>query len=184
MVNPEVIFEKVMDWANNRLRVYVDGISGALSLLVGGNAVSATNPLPVGDNWRASLVSSETSNDSDVTMTVPASTEYQLLTIWVELVTTATVGDRQIEIQFTDASDDVIAQVQAGIVQAASLTRNYLFALNVADLTAFRDTSFLTTPLPCMVLPAGYKIRVYDNNAVDAAADDMVIQMVVNSRTV
>ena len=138
----------------------------------------------VADTWRASLVAEETADDSDKTLTVPASTEYQLLSVWVELTTTADVGDRQLEVQIQDSAGDVIAQVQAGIVQAASLTRNYLFALNVPDLTAFRDTSFLMSPLPCLVLPAGYKVRVFDNNAVAAAADDMVVQMMVNSRAV
>lgn len=112
------------------------------------------------NTWRATLTSSETSNDSDVTLTVTTSQEWQPMSIWVELVTTATVGNRQIEISITDASNDVLLAIQAGAVQAASLTRNYLFAIGAADLTSFRDTAYLMTPLPALVLPAGYKIRV------------------------
>lgn len=134
---------------------------------------------------RATLQADETANDSDKTIAVSASVEWEIMTIWVELITTATVGNRQIVIEFQDNSSDVIGQIRAGAVQAASLTRNYMFgqALGV-DLTSFRDTSFLMTPLPKIILPAAYIVRVYDNAAVDAAADDLVIQMMVMERSI
>ena len=105
--------------------------------------------------------------------------------IWVELTTTATAGDRQIVVQLQDAANDVIGEWRAGAVQAASLTRNYIFAPANADLTAFRDTDWIMTPFPpTIILPAGFQVRVYDNNAVDAAADDMVVQLMVARRIV
>lgn len=134
--------------------------------------------------WRSALVSSETTNDSDITLTVTAGQEWQLLSIWVELVTTATVGNRQLSVVITDAADDVIARIDAGAVQAASLTRNYLFAVGVARELGFVNTAYLQVPLVPWILPAGYKIRVYDSTAVDAAADDMVVQMLYAYRTV
>lgn len=136
------------------------------------------------DGWIATLQSEEALNDSDKTFTVPAGTEWELSTISVELVSTATVGNRQMEIRITDGSDDVIGRVRAGIVQAASLTRNYMFGVGLPDLAAFRDTDLLMTPLPALVLPAGYKIRVLDKAAIDAAADDMDVQMMVKARLV
>ena len=46
----------------------------------------------------------------------------------------------------------------------------------LADLTAFRDTDYLMTPLPpTLILRAGDQLRVYDNNNV-AGTDDMVVQ--------
>jgi hypothetical protein len=52
-------------------------------------------------------------------------------------------------------------------------------------LTAFRDTTFLMTPIPpTILLPAAYIIRVYDSAAVAAAADDMVVQLMVARRAV
>jgi len=116
---------------------------------------------------------------------VPVGYEYQVLWIWIELTTTATVGDRQLQVDLRDAADDVIGQVRVGAVQAASLTRYYMLGPALADLGAFRDTDYLMTPLPPTVfLPAGYDIRIFDNNAVAAAADDMVIQMQVARRPV
>jgi hypothetical protein len=135
--------------------------------------------------WDVVTVSDETADDSDKTITVPARYEYQVLWIWIELTTTATVGDRQLQIDLRDAADDVIGQVRVGAVQAASLTRYYMLAPALADHGAFRDTDYLMTPLPPTVfLPAGYDIRIFDNNAVAAAADDMVVQMQVARRPV
>lgn len=131
------------------------------------------------DEYEIVLQAEETANDSDKAFTVPAVKTWQILSIWIELITTATVGDRQIEVLIRDGSDDTIMQLQAGIVQAASATQYYLFAPGIGDLTALRDSSYLTTPIPPLVLPAGWDIRIWDNNAVDAAADDMVVQMMV-----
>jgi len=142
----------------------------------------STSPVPVIDTWTVTLVSDETAADNDKTITVPAGTEYQVLWIWVECTSTASVGDRQLEIDFRDATDDVIGQVRPGVVQAASLTRYYMFAPALADLTDFRDTDYLMTPLPpTTFLSAGQDIRIFDNNNVNPG-DTLVIQMQVAAR--
>ncbi len=125
------------------------------------------------------LQADEGANDSDKTFTVPAERIWVISSIWVELVSTATAGNRQMALEIQDASNDVVAEIRAGAVQAASLTRKYLFSVTAVDLIGFRDTDWLSTPLPYLLLPAGFQVRVFDNNAVDAAADDMVVQMMV-----
>jgi len=136
--------------------------------------------------WAVASLSDETADDSDKTFTVPAAKEYQILWIWVEFTSTATAGNRQLVIELQDAAGDVIAQAaRAGVIQAASLSRNYLFAPAVADMVTFRDTDYTTCPIPPTVfLGAGQKIRIYDKAAVAAAADDMIVQMQVASRSV
>ena len=95
------------------------------------------------------------------------------------------MGDRQIVIEIQDSGTDVIGQVRANVVQAASLTRYYMFAASLANLDDFYDTDWLMTPLPPgLILQGGDILRVYDNNAVDAAADDMVVQAQYASRAV
>lgn len=121
----------------------------------------------------------ETANDSDKTFTVPANTLWTPLHIWVELTTTSTVGNRQMALQFRDASADVIGEVRAGLVQAASLTYKYSFYVGALDLTSLRDTDFLSTPIPFFPLPEAFDVRVYDKTAVAVAADDMIVQMMV-----
>ena len=150
--------------------------------------VSSTPGAPIitSDNWRVSLVSDEVLNDSDkVVYTCPADTEAQVLWIWIEFTTTADQGDRQIVVQVQDAANDVIGEWRAGAVQAASLTRYYMFAASMADLMAFRDADWLMTPLPPgTLLQEGDQLRVYDNNAVAANADDMIVQVQIATRTI
>lgn len=131
------------------------------------------------DGWTVATISSTAINDSDKTFAVPANFTRHILGIWVEFTSTAAVGDRQLVIEVQIAGPDVTAQwARAGAVQAASLTRYYEFAPGLADLTAFRDTDYLTTPIPVTsILKAGDVLRVYDNNAVAAAADDMIVHI-------
>lgn len=152
----------------------------------GGVIVSGITELFQSLNWSIASLDNETADNSDKTFTVPTAKEYQILWIWVEYTSTATAGNRQLCIEIQDAAGDVIAQAaRVGTVQTASLTRNYLFAPAAADLLAFRDTDYITTPLPpTLFLSAGQKVRVYDKAAVAAAADDMVVQMQVATRSV
>jgi len=136
------------------------------------------------NTWDLQLQAEETADDSDKLFTVPAGRIWQVMWIWIELTSTATVGDRQIEVLIRDSADDTVMQLQAGVTQAASLTYNYLFAPGMPDLGALRDSTYLTTPLPpTLILPAAYDIRIYDNNAVAAAADDMIIQMMIGEQS-
>lgn len=153
----------------------IPGKTQVSSVPVGGMPVYITE-----DNWSFTLVSDETVDDSDKTFTVPAATTYQILWIWVEYTSTAVAGNRQLEIQILDSGADVIGEYRVSVVQAASLTRYYMFAPALADLLGFRDTDYLMTCIaPTTFLPAGYALRVWDNNAVDAAADDMIVQIMV-----
>lgn len=142
-------------------------------------------PAVVTDQWRVSALSDLTLNDNDKTFTVPANTEYQILWIWVEFTSDGNAGDRQLEIEVQNSGADVVANwARAGIVQITGLTRNYLFAPAVADLTIFRDTDYLSNPIPgTPFLKAGDILRVFDNNNV-AAGDDMIVHIQIASRTV
>lgn len=140
--------------------------------------LNVTATIATNTEWTIALESDETLNDSDKTITVPANQLWQILGIRVEFTSTAVVGDRQLAVQWRDDADDIIGEVIPGLVQAASLTYNYQFAPALADLLAIRDSSYLMTPFPPTVfLPATYDLRIWDNNAVDAAADDMIIQL-------
>lgn len=138
--------------------------------------------LEAGSAWEPDLQAEETANDSDKTFTVPASTEWIVKWLWVELTSSVTAGNRQLCVQILDDAADVIAEIRAGAVQAASLTRYYTFSPHVTELTSFRDTDYLSTIMPEWRLPTGYGLRIYDKAAIDAAADDMVVQMMVDAR--
>lgn len=131
--------------------------------------------------WREATQQANVALDnSSKTFTVPAGKSWRLNSVYVKLVSTATVGNRQMEVKLQDASGNDLLIMRAGAVQAASLTRFYMFAAGLPDLTAFRDTDLLTNPLPTeVVLPEGFKIVVRDKAAIDAAADDMDVRILV-----
>lgn len=143
----------------------------------------AAGRLIPGVPFSASLQADVTDNDSDKVFTVPATTEWEVRSIFIKLVSSGTAGNRQITVQFRDGSDNVVMEMRAGIVQTASLTRYYQYGIDLPYQTTFVSTDLLLSPLPKdIILPAGYDIRIWDNAAVDAAADDMHIQMMIGTR--
>lgn len=140
-------------------------------------------PIPISESWRTALKADETVDNSDKTFTVPASTEWEISSIWIELATTNTVGNRQITVEMQDSAGDVIGQFKAGATQAASLAYTYMFAPGI-ELMVIPVNLYLSFPLPVMFLPAGFKVRVYDSAAIDPAADDLNIQMMIAARSV
>lgn len=121
-----------------------------------------------------------TDDDSDKTFTVTALKNWIVRSIFIKLVTSADVGDRQIAVVFTNAADVEIARVICGAVVAASTTRYITFGMGLANMAAFVDTDQITQHLPEIQLPAGYKIQVLDSAAVAAAADDMHVWMMAD----
>lgn len=144
--------------------------------------VDADGRLIVADAADTVHESDVTLNDSDKTFTVTAGEEWEILSIWVEFTSTATAGARQIVVELQDASSDVIAQLRAEATVAQSQTRYILWAQGAPHDTAFISTDYMSHALPKIFLPAGYKIRVYDSAAIDAAADDMIVHMMVRER--
>ena len=151
---------------------------------VGSFLIDTLGRLKINSDWSPSLQAEESANDSDKEFNVPDSTEWRVKWIWVEYTADANAGNRQLEIQIQDDADDVIAQVRAGQTVAATQVRYFLFAPHCADLTAYRDTDYLMTPMPEWILSAGYDVRIWDNAAISAAGDDMNVQMMVEARSV
>ncbi|RMG96174.1 MAG: hypothetical protein D6706_10625 [Chloroflexi bacterium] len=146
--------------------------------------VDADGAVKTHSSWAPALQADETLGDSDKTLTVTAGKEWHIMSIHVELSTSATVGTRQLEIQVRDTADDVIASYRVRLTQAESTSYHYEFAPGVANDTSIVDSNHATVAIPpTLILPAGYDVRIFDNNAVDAAADNMIVQMLVMERT-
>jgi len=120
-------------------------------------------------------LTNSTANDSDKTISLTTNQFHVLESIYVTYSATATAGDRQLEVQAKNAAGTVVWQVRAGAVQAANTARKYFFAAGAPAASAFIDTEFLYCFMPSVFLPGNFTVRVFDNNAVDAAADDMVV---------
>lgn len=132
--------------------------------------------------YRVKKISDVTLNDSDKTLVVPAGKQWLILAAYAKLITTATVGNRQLDVLLTDAADVLFAKYQAGAVQAASLTREYVFAPAHPQETVFTAGVMLRALGQGFVLLAGYKVRVYDSAAIAAAADDLDVHLLVEEQ--
>jgi len=95
-------------------------------------------------------------DDSDKSVVVPADRRFKILYGFVELITTATGGNRQIAIEILDDSANVVFRSLAGAVQAASLTREYHFSPNVVREAAFVNTQILIPIPPDLILLPGW----------------------------
>lgn len=126
------------------------------------------------------LISDEALNDSDKTLTVPADQIWEILSIWLEFTSTATVGNREIRTTTRDSANDTVFDTKPGIIQSASKTFQYLFAPSFPRETAVFASDRFHFPYPRIFLPASFNLRLFDAAVVDVAADDLIIQMMVN----
>ena len=116
-----------------------------------------------------------TLNDSDKTITVPDGEMWKLNSMFIKLVTTATVGNRQIVVEASNTAGTVVGRISAGAVQAASTTRYYSIMQGIYRETAFINTDIqVPMPMDTYLLP-GFTLRVYDSAVIAAAADDMEV---------
>jgi hypothetical protein len=118
-------------------------------------------------------------DDSDaVVLTASAGSVVEILHVHVAYTSTATVGNRQIRFRVQDDTDVLVHDHHAGTTQAASLTRDYTFNRGTFRETAFADSA-LHVPIPIgTVLLPGWDLRILDSAAIDAAADDMIVNIV------
>lgn len=145
--------------------------------------VSTERPWGLG---RIVWVRDATANDSDKSFTVPADKIWDLKMIAVELVNTATVGNRQLLIRITDGTNIIWHSYLVTNTPASQAATFYLevnSGVTRDATTRFGPTAAgasnigITESIPPLLLPAGYVIRVWDYNAIDAAADDMVVEL-------
>jgi hypothetical protein len=123
-------------------------------------------------------------NGSEKYFTVPSGKEWQIISVYVDFATSATAGNRQIAVRLEDAGAGYQGRIPAGVVQSASLTRYYSFAVGMPDLSAFRDTNKLLTPLPPQLLAPGSKIRVLDTAAIATSGDTLTVRATVAERSI
>lgn len=118
-----------------------------------------------------------TENDSSKTWTVPDKQVWKINWAQILLTSTDTVGDRHVRMELFDSDDNLLIDVHAGAVQAASLTRRYAFLQGIYRETAFVDDE-IQVPIPQdLWIESGYKLTFEDVNEVDAAADDMTVSI-------
>jgi hypothetical protein len=122
-------------------------------------------------------------NDSSKDFVVPSGKTWRFDWAHIILVSTATVGNRQIKVSVYDDSNVLRMDLHAVTTQAASLTRHYVYLPGVYRETSFiNDEIQVAVPQNIILLP-GWYIRVADSTAVDAAADDMTVSMQITEHS-
>ena len=114
-----------------------------------------------------------TANENSKAVTVPSGQVYFIN--WLHLIYTssATAGNRQVKMKVEDDSANLLLDIHAGAVQAASLTYHYSFMQGVYRETSLVDNS-LQVPIPKdLYLDSGWVLTVFDDTDVDSA-DDLV----------
>jgi hypothetical protein len=119
-------------------------------------------------------------NDSDKSMTVPANRRYKMMGGLAKLITSADVGNRQIELRVTDGTNTIFA-ITANGTQAASLTKYYHFILGT-DSPAAEASDIFVCPIPMgLWLPPSFTVQVLDTAAIAATADDLTLRFLFDS---
>jgi hypothetical protein len=126
------------------------------------------------------ILSDVTLNDSNKDFIVPAGRQYKIEWVHASLASTAVVGNRQMNIALYDPANVLQADWHSGAVQAASLTRHYMFQPGMYRETAFVDGEIQIAIPINLIVPAEWYLKVYDALAIDAAADDMLVTLGIN----
>ena len=100
--------------------------------------------------------------------------DYHLHWFHVIYTSDANAGNRQIVAALIDQNDNIIYDITAGAVQAASNVYHYNYLPGI-----FRETSFVNSeiqvPFPIFfVAKGGYRLRIYDSANI-AVGDSMAI---------
>jgi hypothetical protein len=95
--------------------------------------------------------------------------DYHLHWFHLKYTSTATVGNRQIRAELIDQDGNVVYDISAGAVQAASNTYHYSYLPGIYRETSFIDNE-IQVPFPIyFVAKANHRLRIRDVSDVDAA---------------
>lgn len=116
-------------------------------------------------------------NDSSKSWMVPDREQWKINFGHIILASTATAGNRLIQMEVQDDSSNIILDVNAGAVQPASQTYHYVFMQGIYRETAF-TLNEMQVPVPTdLFLKPGWTITIHDANAIAAAADDLTVAL-------
>ncbi len=109
-----------------------------------------------------SIAGTDPAANTEISEAVPTNARWRLLGLDAALVTSAFVANREVVLTIDDGAT-VVAEVAAGVAQAASVTRRYSFARGVPRLAPAAST-VISAPAPDIVLGAGFRIRTVTAN--------------------
>jgi len=125
-------------------------------------------------------------NSKDLVIGVDTKVPIEILSVYIELTTTAALGTRVPTIQVLDSGGDVVAQFPTGNGVVQSLSQNFLWipgAASALDSTAainttdYVGTATQVSPMSALILSSGMTLRFLEVNDIDSATpgDDMLV---------
>jgi len=121
-------------------------------------------------------------NDSDYSITIPAGKIRHYHAFAVQLSCTATVGNRQLRFMTFDPAGVGIANIVTAGLTASQVGVILLLegvpwdgTPRTAPFAVITPNQMITTSIPVPYLVEDCVIRVWDNSAIDPAADDLYI---------
>lgn len=144
------------------------GLKGALrrieqQIALYGSPNAVDSPSAIGNP--VELLNANTGGaNNNRTFTVPANKIWQVQSLRVSYVTSATVGNRGLRVTYETAGGAVLYSQRTGVIQTASLTREYAFSPGAPYDTVFGgvNSDYLLVPLSPLLLKAGQVIRLRD----------------------
>ena len=125
-------------------------------------------------------VISDVAVGNDKPVIVPANRRYTVKSIMAVLLSTATVGNRSLTVDWMDDASNVLMRAITGAVQAASLTNRYNINPSAPRGTAFVANQ-IDIPIPTIYLQPAWRVRIYDAANI-AVLDTLSVFVTVNDR--
>jgi len=126
---------------------------------------------------------SETLNDTDVAIAVPARARVKPIFLYVEYTATSTAGTRKVAMNLRDSAGDIIYEATEQ-QHTASQTGRAMYGEGLGSQTVTGGSgapddvnNVLREALPPLQLPASYDIRVFDRTGTAEGFDDMVLEL-------
>ena len=118
---------------------------------------------------------------SSKTLTVPAGKVWKILMAEAYLAPNATGGNRAIQVDITDGTNNVYTVAPSAAIAAGS-NGGFRYGTGITiSTTAFRKLTntaqnvavAISDSLPELYLPVGYTVKLWDSGAVDPAGDTL-----------
>ena len=133
-------------------------------------------------SYRSFVQINHAANDSDLTVTVPDLREYCLKAVFIDYSSTATVGNRIVTLDYKSGG---VVHFSVRFLAVPASQSNDILVGSIGG--PFEPVETLAgeqhVGLPDIWLPAGFTLRIWDATAVDAAADDMLVNLWFEERS-
>jgi hypothetical protein len=116
---------------------------------------------------------------------VPHGRLFHILSVWIELTTSDSAGNRVVHLGVYDSGDSLIMEFMTPApVRAASGVQRFMFGSGMQmPSTEVMDTDYFTGPLPSpFLLGGGHYLRVIDASSVDNDSDVWKMIVTANSK--